>query len=224
MARTGFSTSNYLDLASAIVSAEPFSVSFWCFPTANATQRDFGIYNSASSPGQNNFSIFLSSSGTVNAQSFAGGASVQATTSTTVTLNAWNHVAGVYASTSSKAAYLNGGGKGTTSSIAIPSGVNRTRIGLAGWAAPSSPSNGPIADVAVWNIALSDADVASLAAGVSPLLVHPEALVAYWPLVGNNSPENNFKSNSAVMSITGSLSKAAHPRIIMPKRRRLICL
>jgi hypothetical protein len=49
--------------------------------------------------------------------------------------------------------------------------------------------------------------------------MHPEALVAYWPLFGNNSPENNLKSNSATMSVVGSLSKSAHPRIYMPKRK-----
>lgn len=79
-----------------------------------------------------------------------------------------------------------------------------------------------IAEVALWSMALSDADVLALSRGLSPLRMHPEALVAYWPLLGRNSPENNFKSNAAAMSVVGSLSQVAHPRIIMPRRRPLL--
>jgi hypothetical protein len=71
--------------------------------------------------------------------------------------------------------------------------------------------------VALWNIALSDADVASLALGIHPFLVHPSALVAYWPLMGASSPEPNLKSNTATMAINGSLSQAVNPRL-MPMR------
>lgn len=41
---------------------------------------------------------------------------------------------------------------------------------------------GDISEVGYWNVALTDADVAVLAKGVSPLLVRPEGLVAYWSL------------------------------------------
>ncbi len=34
-----------------------------------------------------------------------------------------------------------------------------------------------------WNVALTDAEVAALASGVSPLLVRPENLVRYRPLI-----------------------------------------
>jgi len=37
--------------------------------------------------------------------------------------------------------------------------------------------DGDLAEAAIWNIALSDADVARLATGESPLSVRPDALV-----------------------------------------------
>jgi len=43
--------------------------------------------------------------------------------------------------------------------------------------------------VAFWNVALTAADVAVLATGVCPLLVDLEALVAYIPCIGQDSPE-----------------------------------
>ena len=52
---------------------------------------------------------------------------------------------------------------------------------------------GDIAELAIWNIALSDDDVFALGDPdnrVSPLLVRPDALVGYWPLVGFAAPEN----------------------------------
>ena len=42
--------------------------------------------------------------------------------------------------------------------------------------------DGSLAEAAIWNAALSDAEVAALATGVSPLLVRPGSLVFYAPL------------------------------------------
>jgi hypothetical protein len=41
---------------------------------------------------------------------------------------------------------------------------------------------GRIAEAAIWNVALSADDAASLAAGASPLTIRRDALVGYWPL------------------------------------------
>jgi hypothetical protein len=47
--------------------------------------------------------------------------------------------------------------------------------------------NGRVAEAAVWNVELSDANFAELAAGVSPLLVRPDGLVFYAPLIHGKS-------------------------------------
>lgn len=74
----------------------------------------------------------------------------------------------------------------------------------------------------MWSIALPAADIAALAAGLSPLKVHPEALIAYWPLMGS-FPARNLLSNVSVLSQVGTLSAAgAHPKIIKPRRRKLL--
>ena len=79
---------------------------------------------------------------------------------------------------------------------------------------------GDLAEAAVWNVALTDAEVAALARGIHPFLIRPDALVAYWPILGRYSPEINLKSNSATMAIQGTLSQAAHPRIFRPPQFR----
>jgi hypothetical protein len=43
--------------------------------------------------------------------------------------------------------------------------------------------SGDIAEVGIWNIDLTAAEVASLAKGVSPALIRPQNHVAYLPLI-----------------------------------------
>jgi hypothetical protein len=62
-------------------------------------------------------------------------------------------------------------------------GIDRISIGRLGRLNPAAYMDGLLAEVAIWNAALSDEEVASLAAGFSPLLVKPENLVVYVPLV-----------------------------------------
>lgn len=48
---------------------------------------------------------------------------------------------------------------------------------------------GKIAEVALWNVALSDDEIALLSQGESPLNIRRADLIHYWPLDGNASPE-----------------------------------
>lgn len=226
MARTGWTTAaNYLRYSSAILTATPLSMSAWGYtPVTGSFQRMLGIYNSASA--LNFFSLCVDTTNNVEAVTTDGVNSSQALTSTAISASTWFHAGGVWASATSRAAYLNGGGKGTEATSRVPSGLDRTNIGVRdtstiaqSWGASGASGAASLAEVGLWSIALSDSDMLALSKGLSPLKVHPEALVAYWPLLGNNSPENNLKSNTSTMAIQGTLTKSAHPRLILPKRR-----
>ena len=104
--------------------------------------------------------------------------------STGFTAGAWHHACGVFTNSTSRAAFIDGGSKGTNASENAPDAVyDRFGIGARLDATASNWLSGHIAEAAVWNMALSDDDVAQLGAGYSPLFVRPESLVAYWPLV-----------------------------------------
>ncbi len=75
---------------------------------------------------------------------------------------------------------------------------------------------GNLAEVGIWNVSLTAAELAILSKGYSPLFVGPSALVAYWPIVGRTSPEINLVGGGNG-TLTGT-ANAAHPRIIMPSR------
>lgn len=226
MARRGWSTSNFLRAASAVATAAPLTMACWAKTSLTGTAQGVaGIYNSASAANRNLFRLSLGNTNAATAVTADGSTSNNATSSTTISANTWFHICGVFASATSRAVYLNGGGKGTDVVSTVPSGLNRTSIGLQNDNATvnlpfAAAGTGDIAELVVWNIALSDTDVAALANGTHPFLVHPEAIVGYWPLIGNNSPENNWLSNTATMAVQGTLTASPHTRIFMPSRPR----
>lgn len=101
-----------------------------------------------------------------------------------VSASTWHHGAGQFNSSTSRYAFLDGvKGMEGTSSKAFPTAMDETYIGVVNKDGTfSAPMNGALAEVGVWNVALTDAEIASLATGMTPLMVRPDALVGYWPL------------------------------------------
>ena len=80
--------------------------------------------------------------------------------------------------------------------------------------------DGLLAEMAIWNVDIGDAGFSAVGAGhMSPLLVRPEALVFYLPMIGKFSPEGDV-INSKLGTITGSLPALRHPRVFTPRGRR----
>jgi hypothetical protein len=134
--------------------------------------------------------------------------------------NTWYHGAVVFNTTTDRTVYRDGGNSTNNTTSVTVGTVDTTNIGTRfDGASFGVYLNGQIAEPAVWNVALSAGEIAQLAKGVSPLMVRPEALVAYWPLYGNNSPEDDW-INDFDLTVTGA-TKAAHPRVIYPLEPKL---
>lgn len=225
MARTGFAASNNLRYAGAIVSTTPFTVSGWAtIPTLGAAgiKTLFFLGNSGATGAADSHEIrLLATTDTVDCQTnTAGGASASATSSTGVpSAGVPFHWAGVFAAANDRRAFINGGSKGTNSTNQAPTTLNRTSLGLRDNVSNANPITGGISHVGVWNIALSDADIAALGAGAHPTKVRPDALVACWPIIGV-SPEINLLSNTTTMSIVGSLTQTNDLAPRLRKSRR----
>jgi len=69
--------------------------------------------------------------------------------------------------------------------------------------------NGLIAEVGIWNVALTVAEIASLAKGITCDKVRPQSLVFYAPLVRDLSDQ---KGGRAITNNNGA-TVANHPRI-----------
>jgi hypothetical protein len=130
-----------------------------------------------------------------------------------IALNQWHHTAGVFSAVNSRRSYINGTGGTVNTGSATPSGLNR--INISGAYAPSLTARftGAIAEVGVWNAALTADEIASLSKGFPCRLVRPSALVFYSRLIRNVMDIRNGVSLSELGTGT---TASEHPRIIYP--------
>jgi len=76
--------------------------------------------------------------------------------------------------------------------------------------------NGDLAEVAIWNSALTTVQILSLAKGFSPLFVQPQNLIAYWNLIRGLNDRMGASNGAA----TGT-TVVAHTRMIYPARPQM---
>ena len=225
MARTLVAaSSNRYATSSTPVTGVPFTVACWYKPatvTANQVLFNIGVAGSSANMheiyfGTTSKNLFANSQTGSVGQSSSG-------TNTITTAGTWYHCAGVYTSTTSRLAYVNGtAGTADTTSV-TPAGLDACYIGVQRFSGSfAGYCNGDLAEVALYSAALTDAEVASLAAGYSPLLVRPQSLVGYWPLFARATNEEDWTGGRAGTP-NGTPAAADHPpRIIYPSRPRII--
>jgi len=92
--------------------------------------------------------------------------------------------------------------------IGVMKGLGNTTF----WAAAAL-----IAEVGIWNVALTGAEILQLSLGYSPLFVRPESLVAYYPLIrGDASGDEPDYVGGLKMVEQGTVAVATHPRVFYP--------
>jgi len=224
MSRSFNGSSDYARYGGAVVSAYPFTMACWALPdntTANHTLIWVG--NSAVSNQYFELSIRGADGGDPVAAIARNTVYTSATTSTGFSSSAWNHCCGVWTNSFSRDAYLNGGGKGsnTESVSATGLGANRTTVGRSDDSTPGDNIAGLIAHPCIWNVALTEAEIKSLARGAHPLTVRPASIVSYWPLYGNGSPEPD-EVGRFELPLTGTSKSSNNPPVISPRRKRFI--
>ena len=208
------SSTEFLEIGSRLVGDEPISMAVWGKPESVGTFA--WIMAEGNTAAVDDIQgISLDSGGTISAITQANGESLQFVSSTgTVSNGVWFHALAVFPSVSSHIIYLDGVKDGPDSSDRNPT-INVTTVGgLNENGSHASSFDGLLAEAAIWNVGLSDDDALVLAAGYSPAFVRPDALAAYWQLIGRNSPETDlFGGND--LTVTGTVV-ADHPRIIYP--------
>lgn len=174
---------DYIQYASAAVTAYPFTMACWMYPdtlTAFRTGLAVGPQSSAAVTQR----IGLNSTSAV-AQSEGTGGAFSAATLVAPSTGQWNHVTGVFASAASRSVFLNGANKASdTGSTTFSTSINRTLIGIRLRSNTYAQGmDGKIAECAIWDTDLTDDEVASLAQGVRADLIKPQNLVFYAPII-----------------------------------------
>lgn len=203
------------NLGVSISPALGYSMSAWFYPTSStSTQCIAGIARSTT----NSNSVHLLSGGSLSGDPVRIQAGSQFATSTTgFNLNAWNHVGGyarAASGTDARGILLNGGGKGTSTGLSTPEVADRIMVGRRSASTPDLYFDGRVAEFAIWSVVLEDAEFIALAQGVPAWEIRTESLYGYWPLFGEDSPENDWSPNNRTLSLTNSPGKVDHPPIL----------
>lgn len=203
-------SSRYLSTTSAPVAAMPLTMACWHRPSQTAAARAILSLSTTGGTGRFQISQLVSPAGTTASSITDGGTAIEAVATKTIISNTWYHSAAVFVSSTSRFAYIDGTETANTTSNAGPNSPNIFLIGSRiGSGSFGAYFDGDIAEVGIWNVALTAAEIASLAKGMTCDKVRPQNLVFYAPLVrdlidakGGRTITNN---NSATV--------AAHPRV-----------
>lgn len=207
MAYSFIRTSNmYLSVESAPVIEPPLTMAAWIYlPNISAIRRVIALTQS----GTNNRYTLSVNSTSIQMTAFGSvfGTSLYSLTTPT---NTWIHVAGTTSSNTSRYAWYNGLiGVENTSNVSVPT-PDLLQIGASlQTGVVSSPMDGYIAEVGIWNIALSEENMNALAKGYSPQFVRPDKLQFYAPLVRDL---NDIRKGVTITN-NNTATVIQHPRI-----------
>lgn len=206
-------SSQFLSVASAPATAAPLTMACWFRSTTITTAYGLICLNSTTAIDRHALLLRGDVVGDPVSFSSAAGASVtQANTTTSFTANTWSHACGVLSSSGIRTVYLNAGGVGADTTILTPTGLTQTSIGAQRFSTfPSGVSfmSGQIAEVGIWNAALTAAEIASLAKGMTCDKIRPQSLVFYAPLVRDLIDQ---KRGLTITNNNGA-TVATHPRV-----------
>jgi hypothetical protein len=211
---------DYLSHAAALVSGPPFTVaSRFNIDSIAAFNTLLSVMAAASNQGFH-MSILTDGRGAFQARDSAG-IFRNALTSNTYTINTWSSCVGIATSTTSRQVFLNGdiANGGLNNDSCAPAALDITEFGRF---EPTGTSyvNGRAAELAIWDETLTEGEIQAYNDGVSPRSIRPANLIAYWPLLGNNTPEVD-PIGGFEFTLTGTPTKAEHPLVFMPKKKKL---
>ena len=188
----------------------PFTASCWF----NADVFDGGaLITLSNSSGNDRFQLRITATPTI--RFLAVDADVNDTFDSTGTpvVSTWGHACMSATSATSRAVYFNGANKATDTTSRTITGLSRLHIGSARDANTNqSYFNGRIAEVGVWDVALTDDEVASLGQGISCALIRPQSLVFYAPLIRNIV---DLSKNNLALTNNGGATVADHTRVYL---------
>ncbi|MGH9857269.1 MAG: LamG-like jellyroll fold domain-containing protein [Acidobacteriota bacterium] len=136
-------------------------------------------------------------------------------TGTIADTTTWHHIAAQSAASNDHDLFIDGSADGSSGTDRSPSSIDVFQIssGIGG-----DPLESIVAQVGVWAAALTAAEIAALASGVSPYFIRPGSLRAYYPWLGYHSPDLDIIGGFN-LSVTGTVKNLDEPNVSMPFRR-----
>jgi hypothetical protein len=177
-------TSQSLSTASTPVTVVPLTIACWFYPDTITT--NYTLLQISNGTALERFGIAALGAvagDPVRAFSLQNGVGAVADSTVGFSASSWQHACGVFSTTNSRSVFLNGTNSSTNTGASTPVGVNKIEIAFRTDVTPGLFLDGRLAEVGIWNAALTAQEVASLAKGMTCDKVRPQSLVFYAPLV-----------------------------------------
>jgi hypothetical protein len=208
-------TNQYFGVASAPITTTPLTLACWfnC-DSATTNQTLLGI---SANIGATSTWFRIRLAGAVAGDPVQADAALSptfaiASSSAGYATGSWQHACGVFSSNTSRTIYLDGANSTTNTTSVAPTGLNGIQI-AAIYANDSGSivtyTDGRIAEVGVWNVALTQPEIASLAKGMTCDKVRPQSLVFYAPLIRELQ---DLRGGLAITN-NNTATVANHPRV-----------
>lgn len=222
MARDFNGTDEWLQVNTAPVTSYPMSMACW-FRPADLTTSSIILCLSDKDDNDNYTTVGFkgdTAGDPVYAEKRGVNLTDQILSSGSVTSTSnWYHLGGTF-TTTTQAVFLDGS-KDSESQSHTTAGIDNFTIGRLTRGGTHSPTGyypGEVCHAAVWNVELTDAEMAALANRVHPFAIRPNALVAYVPLWGESDPEPDYVSGNG-LTVNGSPSKTKGVSLVLPHQR-----
>jgi hypothetical protein len=201
------SSSQTLSTTTAPATTYPFTIAAFARWKTGADADDGLVSLNSSAPATNQFTLaFDDADFKVYAVARAGGSASFGTGTTGLSADTWGHAVGLFTSSTSRRPYLNAVAAAVDTNSRSPTGIDRMVLGAR---VTAQFLNGLMAEVAIWDVALNDAEITSLSKGFSPRRIRPQSLKFYAPLI------RTLQDLRGALTITNnnSATVAAHPRV-----------
>jgi hypothetical protein len=207
-------TNQYLEVGPPPVSAVPLTLACWAKSSSLTKEQVLLAVTNGLGGGTGAFFLISLRGDVAGDPVYAvqyNGTSFPSSVGPAYTTNTWNHIVGVFESNASRTVYLNGaaGTTNTTSITATAQTLTHVSIGALKRVPPTVYTEGEIAEPAIWNAALTAAEIASLAKGMTPDKIRPQNLVFYAPLVRDLQ---DVRGGLTITNNNGA-TVANHPRV-----------
>lgn len=220
---------NFLETTD-VPSGYPLTMACWFNPDSTIDEdNDLMTVQQVNSANNFHHLVQESDDSTLQYNAREGGAATRsAATTNTAGAGSWHHACAIGTSATDRRVVLNGdwANSGTNTTDATPASLGQTHIAglLVANDNPNHGLDGDLAEAAIWSVALVQAEVEALANGVSPLLIRPDQLWAYWKLYGRESPERDYWAGGHDLTLVNAgHGQADHvPGIIYPARQHPI--
>lgn len=209
-----FSSSNnqYLSTTSSPVTTKPLTIAVWFYTGNTSGNTAMVALDLAGAPAEG-FRLFTTNQ-TVRASEAKNGSGVNIDATANYSTNTWSHAAAVWVDGNFPLGriYLNGGNSALATAYALYDydiAANQILIGSRTNTTTGLYFNGYLADIGIWNVALTAGEIAMLSKGFACNKVRPQKLVFYAPLVRNSIDLRNGRT----ITNNNTATVSDHPRI-----------